>query len=93
MYTVYENYIDVVGYGWYNQPISLTIKLQQHDVENMKDNNQQITRDSIQSWLDCHVRDFQSITDFYALIDNAGIEIPWNKSEDELIDWEHFGEG
>lgn len=86
MCTVRENYVDVVGYGWYNQLIAMTIKLRQYDIANMRGrvSDDAITRDDVEDWLGCNAGDFQSIMDFRALIDNEGIEIPWNTEDGEI---------
>ena len=86
MYTVKENYVNVVGKGWYSQPIALSIKLRQYDIDNMRGrvSDNAITREDIESWLDCNAGDFQSIKDFYALVDNEGVEIPWNSEDNEI---------
>ena len=81
MYTVMENYVEVIGRIWQpNTEAYMRYTLSPHDIESLKTNGV-ITRDSIALWLDSHAGDFQSITDFHADIDSENLEFDWSNKE------------
>jgi len=65
---------------------SLRINPSSYDIENMRDENGLITRDSVEQWLTCHTGDFQSITDFYADIETPekNYVFGWSTEENEI---------
>jgi hypothetical protein len=82
-----KSYINVVGKGWYNQTIATTYNVTDHDTENMRDEDDNITRESVELWLDSHSGDFQHVEDFSASIslsDGADIEIEWRDEDNEM---------
>ncbi len=85
MYTVKENYVNVLGYMWLpNSQATYRYDLRQYAIDNMKDDEEKITRESVENWLSMNAGDFQSITDFYAIIDNESVVIDWEKEENEI---------
>jgi hypothetical protein len=56
------------------------------DVANARDDDGQLTRDSVSAWLDTHAGDFQSITDFRADIadGDSDVVIEWADEASEL---------
>lgn len=87
-YTVRKSLIQVIGRIWMpDQYVAHTYDLTIYDVENAKDEDGNITRESIQDWLDTNAGDFQSFDDFWASIevDERTIEIDWANEESELI--------
>lgn len=82
-YTVTVKEIYVIGKIWMPAiTCAQTIKVTDHDIENMKDNGE-LTRDSIENWLGCHTGDFQSIIDFS--VDIADFQSPWADPDSEFI--------
>lgn len=74
---VFNASISLLGKGWYNQTISMTIDVTKHDLENIES----FDRESVQDWIDSHSGDFQSITDFCFYL---GEEImPWANEDNE----------
>lgn len=87
IYTVKKSFIHVLGYIWMpNIQCSQVINLCQYDIDNMRNEEGTITRDDVEDWLGSHAGDFQSITDFYASIEDndTSIEIAWNNEENEF---------
>lgn len=71
-YTVKKSVIDVVGKIWLPAvTCSMRYTVSAHDVENMRDDDGKITRDSVDQWLACHSGDFQSVQDFRASIEDV----------------------
>jgi hypothetical protein len=86
-YTVRESVIDVLGYIWMPHSEGATsYTLSNHDVENARDDDGRLTRESVQHWLDSHAGDFSGIEDFWASLEdgNETIEIPWKEEENEF---------
>jgi hypothetical protein len=81
------SFVQVIGRIW--QPgvtAAMTYDLRPYDVENMRDDDGKITRDSMEDWLGSHAGDFQEVTDFRASIEDGEttIDIDWAKEESEL---------
>ena len=57
-----------------------------YDLENMRDDNGKITRESVANWLTCHSGDFSEVLDFSASLEDGAesIDIPWATEEGEL---------
>lgn len=57
-----------------------------YDVENCRDDDGKITRESVERWLCTHAGDFQSITDFSASIEagETTVEIPFATEDGEM---------
>ena len=61
--------------------------LTQHDIDNMKDEDDKITRESAERWILLHSGDFQSITDWRAdieLSDGTNLIFDWAKEDSEM---------
>jgi len=54
-----------------------------YDIENMTDDEGEITRDSVENWLSAHAGDFRSIEDFSGHVANK--EFPWTNDDSEII--------
>ncbi len=77
-FTVERAWVDVVGKGWYGQGISTSYGLSRYDLENIGEE----TRENVEAWLSTHAGDFQSISDFHAVLGKT--EIGWKDEETEL---------
>jgi len=85
-YTVRKSVVQVVGKLWMPMSTGATeYTLSGYDVENARDEDGKITRDSVDHWLALHSGDFSSIEDFRASIEDGDetTEIPWAKEESE----------
>ena len=83
-YMVRKSIVEVVGKIWMpSVTCAQTYTLSEYDVENCRDGDGKITRESVERWLDTHAGDFQGIEDFRASIEDGDetIDIPW-ASED-----------
>lgn len=79
-FTVERNWIDVVGRIWMPPVMcAMQYNLSAHDLSSIGEP----TQDNVQSWLDTHAGDFQSIEDFHAIIGET--EINWQTEESESI--------
>jgi hypothetical protein len=88
-YTVTKSVVQVIGTIWLpTVTAALDYTLDGFDVENLKEGSEsgEVTRESVQDWLDTHAGDFCEVTDFYASIEDGDetIEIPWQDEESEL---------
>jgi hypothetical protein len=86
-YTVRESYVNVIGQIWMPSTTGATrYNLTGYDIENARGDDGQITRESVQVWLDGHAGDFASVTDFEASIEDGDstVGIPWADEESEL---------
>lgn len=97
-YVVRKSVVQVVGKIWMpnSVPVAQDFELSDHDVNNARDDEGKVTRESVQRWLDTHAGDFSSITDFCASIEDgdATIDIPWESEESEMTYGEcMFGDG
>lgn len=79
-YLVKKSVVDVVGRIWMPQIVcSLRIVMSQYDLDNAREDDGRITRDSLESWVHTHAGDFSQIIDFRASIEDGeeSIEIPF----------------
>lgn len=86
-YTVRVSYVDIIGTLWMPSTTAATrIKVNSHDVENMRDDDVQITRDSVEDWLTSHSGDFSRVIDFSASIEDndTTVDIPWADEDSEF---------
>ncbi|MBF9135275.1 hypothetical protein I0C86_41225 [Plantactinospora sp. S1510] len=86
-YMVRTSVVRVIGRIW--QPghtAGQDITLTSSDVDNARDDNGKITRESVGLWLDSHAGDFAEIIDFEASVEDgdATIDIPWADEESEM---------
>jgi hypothetical protein len=85
-YEVRKSVIDVVGYIWMpHTTAAMSYTVSSYDIENMREEDGTITRASVEDWLGSHSRDFQSITDFRASIEDGSqtIDIDWADIDNE----------
>jgi hypothetical protein len=86
-YTVRKSVVRVLGKLWMpNATAAQTYELSTYDVENARDDEGKITRESVQGWLDTHAGDFSSITDFEASVEDGDdtVDIPWADEANEV---------
>lgn len=85
-YMVRKSIVQVLGYLWMSAKATYEYTLSPHDVENAKDGNGKLTRESVQLWLDSHAGDFHSVIDWHASLEDGSetVEIPWQSEENEL---------
>jgi hypothetical protein len=76
-FTIERAWVDAVGRGWYGQEIAYTYNLTKYDLDSIGEE----TRENVELWLSTNAGDFQSISDFHAVLRNS--EIPWNSEEKE----------
>jgi hypothetical protein len=70
-YTVRKSVVRVIGQIWMpSTTAAQTYELSDYDVDNARDDEGKITRESVQRWLDTHAGDFASVTDFEASIED-----------------------
>ena len=79
-FTVERNWIDMVGVIWMPAiTCAQRIDLKSSDIENIGE----ATRENVEQWLALHSGDFQSITDFHAVVGET--EILWKHEENEWV--------
>jgi hypothetical protein len=86
-YTIRKSLINVLGQLWMPSVAgALVIEASTHDVENMRDDEGKITRESVGLWLDSHAGDFSGVIDFSVSIEDgeATIDIPFSSEENEM---------
>lgn len=86
-YTVRKSFVEIVGRIWMPACVcGQVINASQYDIENMRSESGEITRESVEDWLTTHSGDFQSVTDFHASIEDGKntIDIPWATEDGEL---------
>ncbi len=86
-YTVRKSVVDVLGVIWMPMiSAAIELELSAYDVGNARDDDGNITRESVGLWLDSHAGDFSGITDFYASIEDGDstVEIPWESEDNEV---------
>ena len=85
-YIVRKSIIEIVGRIWMPAVVcSQRQVLSDYDIRNMKDNEGNITRESIGQWLCSNSGDFATIIDFCASVEDGdkSVEIPWATEEGE----------
>lgn len=95
-YTVRKSIIRVVGRIWMPAVIaSNVITMSTYDINNARDEDGKITRESIEDWLGSHAGDFQQIIDFEASIEDGDqtVEIPFATEDGEMAYVGTLGEG
>jgi hypothetical protein len=87
-YTVVLSKVRVIGHIW--QPgigtCAMDYSLSDYDLENARDEDGNLTRDSVQDWLDKNAGDFQQVEDFEADLEDGdtSVLIPWADEESEM---------
>jgi hypothetical protein len=85
-YTVRKSIVQIVGYLWMPQCKAATEQsVSSYDIENMTDDDGNVTRDSVEQWVMTHSGDFSSVIDFRADLEvgDKTIVIDWEKEESE----------
>lgn len=86
-YLVTKSIVNVIGKIWMPSiTAAQTYTLNSFEVENATDEEGNITRKSVENWLNSHAGDFASITDFEAdiAVGDKDIVIPWEDEESEV---------
>lgn len=87
-YMIKKSYIDVVGKIWMPPAVcSMRYPVTNHDIENMRNEDGAIDRESVEQWVLTHSGDFQSIMDFSASLetpDDKTLDIPWATKDGEM---------
>lgn len=82
-FNVERNWIEVVGVIWMPAVTSaMRYNLSARDVNDIQSQSGKDLRAKVERWLALHAGDFQSITDFHAIVGED--EIPWKTEEGEL---------
>ena len=87
-YTVRKSIVMIVGKIWMPQiTAGMTKELSQYDVDNCRDEDGKITRESVEDWLGTNAGDFSKVADFYASIEDGDttVIIPWADEESESV--------
>lgn len=85
-YIVQENYVEVVGKGWYGQTMATRYNLDKWKLEDIQERMiDNFPNEAIQDWLDTNSGDFMQIDDFTATLDKFGVAIPWNDEDNEYV--------
>lgn len=85
-YTVRTSEIDVVGTIWMpSVTAATTYTLTDSDVDNARDDEGKLTRESVGLWLDSHSGDFAEVADFHASLEDGDetVDIPWAYEDSE----------
>ena len=65
--TIEKNWVQVVGIGWWGQPIAMEYPLRLSDIHSMKTETGDLPREAVSDWL-ASQGDFQTVNDFAAFI-------------------------
>ena len=88
-YTVTKSEVYILGNLWMGGLGAITKTLDAHDLENAKNDNGIIDRESLENWLCLHCGDFSGIEDFSASVEpdyqKDTLEIPWGSEDNEII--------
>lgn len=87
-YIIRHSYVDIVGGIWmpYGAVCSMRMRLSQHDIDDMRDADGKITRESVDRWVSVNSGDFSSLKDWRASIEdgNTTIDLPFTSEDGEL---------
>jgi hypothetical protein len=86
-YTVRKSVIRVLGVIWMpSAEGAAEYTLSACDTDNARDDDGNITRDSVSRWLDSRSGDFAEVTDFSASIEDGDetVDIPWDSEDNEM---------
>jgi len=91
-YTIRKSLVRIVGGIWmpYGAICAIELNLSAYDIENARNENGKLTRESVERWVVTHSGDFSSVLDFYASIEDGEttVEIPWKDEENEGTYWD-----
>jgi len=85
-YIVRRSVVDVYGKLWMPMtPAAQRTELSSYDIDNIRDEDGNITRESVEDWLMGNSGDFSTVVDFSASIEDGDmtIDIPWATEEGE----------
>jgi hypothetical protein len=83
-YTVRKSVVDVVGTIWMPMTAAATTyTLSSHDVENARDEDGTVTRESVQRWIDCHAGDFSNVIDWCASLEVGDETVDFDFADEE----------
>lgn len=87
-FIVTRNWIEMIGPIWWPAGAMCAQRkdLSDYDLDNMRDDEGQITRESVERWLCLNSGDFQHVADFAAYItaDDGEHVFPWADEESEF---------
>lgn len=89
-YMIRKSVVHVYGRIWMPAiEAGTTLTLSDYDVENCREEDGEINRESVEEWLTMHSGDFREVIDFAASIEDGDktIDIPW-ASEDNECAWQ-----
>jgi hypothetical protein len=92
-YTVRKSIVEVVGELWMpSTNAATTITMSEYDIENARDDEGKLTRESLENWLGMHTGDFSRVIDFHASIEDGDttVDIPWGSEEGEFAYYDCF---
>jgi hypothetical protein len=78
---VLSSFINILGEAWMGESVAYIKTLKNKDIIALLDDNNIITRESVQKWINSNTGDFSFIKDFYADIEHPNGEtiiINWN---------------
>lgn len=76
--------IQVLGFIWMPRVLCAQARtVDPHDIENMRDDDGKLTRESVACWLDTHMGDFSEIVDFSVDFGDEDFLLPWADAENE----------
>jgi hypothetical protein len=78
--TIEINEVDVIGKGWFSQPMATTYRLDEYDLESIG----KLNRDNVENWLMKNSGDFQMVDDFQ--VDIKDFQSDFN-SVDNYYEW------
>jgi hypothetical protein len=86
-YLFRKSYVDVIGEIWMPAgTCAMRYPLSAHDIENIRDDDGAITRESIEQWLTSNSGDFQHVADFSASIEvgENTLDFAWKNEDSEF---------
>jgi len=86
-YTVRKSVVRILGGIWlpYGTQCAQEKELSKFDVDNLRNEDGSITRESVSDWVDSHSSDFSSVTDWWASIEDGEttLEFDWQNEDSE----------
>ena len=92
-YVVRKSVVDILGFLWMSTcVVSMRKELSDYDVENTRDKDGKITRESLDDWLSKNSGDFSEVIDFRASIEDGdeSLEFDWGKEPSAEMYWDTF---
>lgn len=86
-YTVRKSLIRILGKLWMpsHADAATEMVLGKYELDNCRDDEGELTRESVERWLLLHSGDFSDVIDFEASLEDGGktIDIAWKNEESE----------